>query len=70
MLENEVVLSAEEQLKILRLPTKVRGTYVIWLMGFNPYFLMSRETFYRHKRELEFYGVDISKQKGLERQTK
>lgn len=54
-------MTKDEQLTFLRLPVKLRGTYVTWLMGYNPYFLMSRETYYRHKRELlSTFGIDIA----------
>ncbi len=55
-------MTKDQQLTFLRLPVKLRGTYVTWLMGYNPpYFLMSRETYYRHKRELlSTFGIDIS----------
>lgn len=54
-------MTKDQQLQFLRLPVKLRGTYVTWLMGYNPYFLMSRETYYRHKRELlSNFGIDIS----------
>lgn len=54
-------MTASEQLLFLKLPVRLRGTYVTWLMGYNPYFLMSRETFYRHKAELlSKYGIDIT----------
>jgi dolichyl-phosphate-mannose--protein O-mannosyl transferase len=38
-------MTKAQQLTFLRLPVKLRGTYVTWLMGYNPYFLMSRETY-------------------------
>ena len=54
-----VVIGAEEQLFALRLPPRVRGTYLLWVMGYDPYFLMSRETYYRHAQIIEDYGADI-----------
>ncbi|VVT01090.1 Phage X family [Marinobacter salarius] len=54
-------MTKDEQLTFLRLPVKLRGTYVTWLMGYNPYFLMSRETYYRHRQDLlSKYGIDIA----------
>lgn len=56
----EVTLDTEEQLFLIRLP--LRGTYITWRMGFEAYFLMSRETYYRHANELsKKYGVEIRK---------
>ena len=58
---SQFTMTKDQQLTFLRLPVKLRGTYVTWLMGYNPYFLMSRETYYRHKRELlSTFGIDIS----------
>jgi hypothetical protein len=57
-----VILSSEQQLFIVRLPCRLRGTYITWLLGFDPYFLMSRETYYRHAQDLsQNYGVEIRK---------
>ncbi len=56
-----IILEPEEQLIIIRLPQNLRGTYITWRMGFDPYFLMSRETFYRHARELAKRGIEIRK---------
>jgi len=58
----DISLSAAQQLFIIKLPVRLRGTYITWLMGFDSYFLMSRETYYRHARELLKYGVDIRKE--------
>ncbi len=61
MRKNELTITAEQQLFIIKLPSRLRGTYVTWLLGFNGYFTMSRETYYRHAQELLKYGVDIRK---------
>ncbi len=61
MQNNSVVIGEEEQLKIVKLPVNLRGTYITWRLGFNPYYLMSRETFYRHKKALLSHGIDINK---------
>ncbi len=59
-MEQGVTLTPEDQLFLIRLPCKLRGTWVTWKLGFNPYFLMSRETYYRHANELaDKYGVEI-----------
>ena len=47
MQKHEIILSAEQQLQIIQLPVKLRGLYITWLIGCDPYFTMSRETFYR-----------------------
>jgi len=58
----DLVLTAEEQLLIIKMPLRLRGTYITWRCGIEPYFLMSRETYYRHARELSNkWGIDITK---------
>ncbi len=57
-----VILTTEQQLLLVRMPCRLRGTYITWLLGFDPYFLMSRETYYRHAEELATkYGIEIRK---------
>tara|TARA_R110000787_G_scaffold263032_2_gene368736 strand:+ start:4804 stop:5004 length:201 start_codon:yes stop_codon:yes gene_type:complete len=64
-MRKSVALSAEEQLLIIKMPLRLRGTYITWRLGFEPYFLMSRETYYRHARELSNkWGIDITKVEG------
>lgn len=59
-MNEKIVLTTEEQLFLIRLPLMLRGTWITWRMGFDPYFAMSRETFYRHARVLSSkYGVEI-----------
>ena len=63
MHENNVNIHPSEQLLIVRLPLTLRGTYITWRMGFNPYFLMSRETYYRHAKVMkQKYGIDIKQE--------
>lgn len=55
-------LATEQQLLLVRMPCRLRGTYITWLLGFAPYFLMSRETYYRHAEELATkYGIENRK---------
>lgn len=58
-LKNNVVLSPREQLFFLRLPHGLRGTWMLWRMGMDPYHHMARQTFYRHAEQLEKYNVLI-----------
>ena len=61
-MKTQVTLSIEQQLLIVRMPCRLRGTYITWLLGFDPYFLMSRETYYRHAKELaKNYVIEIRK---------
>lgn len=61
-MKSDITLTAEEQLFLIRLPLRLRGTWITWRMGFDAYFLMSRETYYRHAALLQKkYGVEIRK---------
>nr|WP_275540747.1 phage/plasmid replication protein, II/X family [Pseudidiomarina homiensis] len=45
----------------LSLPNSLRGTYELWLHGFDMQQNLARNTFYRHRRQLkELLGCDIS----------
>ena len=56
----DVTINESDQLRALKLPPRVRGTFLIYLMGYDPYFLMSRETFYRHAGVIKKkIGTDI-----------
>lgn len=43
-----------------KIPRVVVGTYSIWLRGIEPNKHLSKSTFYRHRRILLAYGIDIS----------
>lgn len=58
-----VEVSAQAQIashEIEALPRNVRSTYLLWKEGVIPRNIMSKATFYRHRAELMYYGVDIS----------
>ena len=60
--DSNVILTPEEQLFLIKLPCRLRGTWITWRLGFDPYFLMSRETYYGHVRELsKKHGIEIGK---------
>ena len=42
------------------LPVKLKGTYSLWREGYDLKQQLPRPTFYRHRKELLSYGVDIS----------
>lgn len=46
--------------KLLLLPNTYRGTYELWKSGYNLKTHLSHNTFYRHRRVLMEYGVDIA----------
>lgn len=55
-------LTKEELLKIMRMRHALRATYLLWRLGVSPRYILSRETYYRHKTELlEDYQTDINK---------
>ena len=45
---------------VLELPSKVRSTYQLWTSGFDVRQFMSTRTYYRHRKELLKYDIDIS----------
>lgn len=49
-----------ERVEVELFPKKLRKTVAMWLSGLNVRELMSQATFYRHRREILDYGVDIS----------
>lgn len=64
MVNNPLILTPEDQLTLVRLPVNARGTWITWKIGVNPYFLSSRDTYYRHVKIIkEITGVDINKEK-------
>lgn len=42
------------------LPRQLQGTYVLWQTGQNPRELLPKNTFYRHRKGLLEYGIDIN----------
>jgi len=44
---------------LLKLPTKLRSTYTLWMEGHDLRNMHSPSTFYRHKKELKSYGINI-----------
>jgi len=44
---------------LLSLPTKLRSTYTLWVEGHDLRNMHSPATFYRHKKELKQYGINI-----------
>lgn len=49
-----------ETLDITELPKRVVGTYTMYLQGINPREFIAENTYYKHKKILLEYGVDIS----------
>lgn len=49
-----------ETLDVDDLPKNVIGTYAMYLQGLSPRDYISRNTFFKHKKILKEYGIDIS----------
>ena len=45
---------------LFNLPPKLRSTYKLWTIGVDVRQFLSKATFYRHRKELADFGVDIS----------
>lgn len=43
-----------------KLPRSVQGTYALWRQGFDVRSVLSKATFYRHKKDLIEFQIDIS----------
>ena len=46
--------------KLLKMPRTLQGTYQLWRQGADVRNIMNIQSFYRHRRMLLEYGVDIS----------
>jgi len=46
--------------KLLNLPTKLRSTYILWDRGEDVRYALPKATFYRHRKELKLFGIDIT----------
>ena len=53
-----------EQIKLsnkilLNMPVKLRSTYTLWSEGHDLRSLMSMSTYYRHRKDLKKFGINI-----------
>jgi II/X family phage/plasmid replication protein len=46
--------------QLIKMPNALRGTYQLWRQGADLRQLLAHNTFYRHRRQLLFFGVDIN----------
>ena len=46
--------------QLIKMPLRLQGTYQLWRQGADLRQLLAQNTFYRHRRELLAYGVDIA----------
>uniref|UniRef100_UPI001C060679 phage/plasmid replication protein, II/X family n=1 Tax=Escherichia coli TaxID=562 RepID=UPI001C060679 len=56
-MNQNAILSDE---KITKLPRKIQSTYLLWKQGANMKEMLPHNTFYRHRRELLSFGIDIN----------
>ena len=61
---SEQIALPDEAIK--QLPTRLRSSYQLWKEGHDVRAFVSRRTFYRHRRELKAFGVDIAEVKPRE----
>jgi len=45
---------------LIRLPANLRSTYILWKEGHDLRSTLSRATYYRHRKELLLYSIDIA----------
>lgn len=56
-MSEQIALSTK---KLNELPNHLRSTYVLWKDGHNPREMLSKPTFYKHRKQLSEYGIDIN----------
>lgn len=59
-MSEQIALSSEDQLK---LPTKFQSTYLHWNNGMDLRAILPKATYYRHRKALLEYGIDIALRK-------
>lgn len=57
-------IEMSEQIKLtdetmMEMPNKLRSTYTLWVEGHDLRSLLSKPTYYRHRKELKEYGINI-----------
>lgn len=56
-MKEQIALTTEQQLK---LPQRLRSTYVLWRSGEDLRSTLPKPTYYRHRKELLAHGIDIA----------
>jgi II/X family phage/plasmid replication protein len=46
--------------QLLNMPSKLRGTYTLWKQGIHLRDMLSKPTFFRHRKDLLEFGIDIN----------
>lgn len=55
-MNEQIALSTDE---LMNLPQRLRSTYVLWKDGHDLRSTMAKNTYYRHRKELMAYGINI-----------
>ena len=55
-MKEQIALTTEE---LMNLPQRLRSTYVLWKDGHDLRSTMAKNTYYRHRKELMEYGINI-----------
>lgn len=63
---SEQIALPDEAIK--QLPTRLRSSYQLWKEGHDVRAFVARRTFYRHRKELKAFGVDIAEVRPRERE--
>ena len=56
-MNEQIALTSEQQ---INLPQKLRSTYILWKSGEDLRSTLPKATFYRHRKELGEFGIDIT----------
>lgn len=64
-MKEQMALTTEKR---LQLPQKLQSTYILWQTGQDLRYTLPRATYYRHRKELLEYGVDIALARDLEQE--
>ncbi len=56
-MSEQIELNSEQ---LLKLPNKIRGTYVLWKQGHDLKEMLPNGTYYRHRTALMEFGIDIN----------
>ncbi len=56
-MNEQIALSSEKQ---MQLPQRLRATYILWRSGEDLRHTLAKPTYYRHRKELLEYGIDIA----------
>lgn len=61
--KGKIVMNEQRRIvgkKLMELPSKLRATYALWQAGHHMAEILSKPTYYRHRKELLPYGIDLT----------